>query len=192
MGSGGLAYSATLAKNHQLLCLITSVARGLHMHAGFDAIDADMILLPNGTAALFFKDERGNCCHRDPLCPPTNGSCPRRFDKTIRRASSVDGIAHIHDGAGAGGFGNSRCENVFVGATLYLKPNICQDRLGTGKVEKQDCLCSVTGGVTPQLTEGPEIVEFPFNPTGHKYLLYEPLPSSQPARSRAEICLVAR
>jgi len=46
--------------------------------------------------------------------------------------------------------------------------------------------------VTPQLTEGPEIVEFPFNPTGHKYLLYEPLPSSQPARSRAEICLVAR
>ena len=91
-----------------------------HMHhAGFDAIDADMTLLPNGTAALFFKDERGNCCHRDPLCPPTNGSCPRRFDKTIRRASSVDGIAHIHDGAGAGGFANSRCEDVFVGAFLY-------------------------------------------------------------------------
>ena len=47
-------------------------------------------------------------------------------------------------------------------------------------------MCSVTGGVTPQLTEGPEIVEFPFNPTGHKYLLYEPrfLPVS-PGRSLA-------
>ena len=30
---------------------------------------------------------------------------------------------------------------------------------------------SVTAGVTPQLTEGPEIVEFP-NPTGRKYLLF--------------------
>ena len=69
---------------------------------------------------------------------------------------------------------------------FILKPNICQDRLGTdiGKDGKQDCLCSVTGGVTPQLTEGPEIVEFPFNPTGHKYLLYEPrfLPISPLAR----------
>ena len=121
VGSGGLADSATLAKNHHLLCLITSVGRGLHMHAGFDAIDADMILLPNGTAALFFKDERGNCCHRDPLCPPTNGSCPRRFDKTIRRASSVDGIAHIHDGAGAGGLETAGAKTLHVvfGATLY-------------------------------------------------------------------------
>eukprot|EP01051_Picozoa_sp_SAG22_P015472 SAG22_NODE_2024_length_3122_cov_2.375455_1_plen_516_part_00 len=33
---------------------------------GFDSIDADALQLPNGTALLFFKDERGNCCHVDP------------------------------------------------------------------------------------------------------------------------------
>jgi alpha-galactosidase len=103
---------------------------------GFDAIDADALLLPNGTALLFFKDERGNCCHRDPRCPRTNASCPRRYDKTVRRASSLRGLAHIRSGAAAG-FSNG----------------------------------TVTAGVTPQLTEGPEIVEFP-NPTGQRYLLY--------------------
>lgn len=106
---------------------------------GFDAIDADALLIPNGTALLFFKDERGNCCHRDPLCPTINASCPRRYDKTVRRASSPSGLAHVRSGAPAGeGFSNG----------------------------------SVTAGVTPQLTEGPEIVEFPNNPTGQKYLLY--------------------
>eukprot|EP01043_Picozoa_sp_COSAG02_P033484 COSAG02_NODE_2288_length_9212_cov_11.304071_3_plen_513_part_00 len=97
---------------------------------GYDAIDADAMVLPNGTALLFFKDERGNCCHRDPLCPETNSSCPRRYYKTIRRASATYGL---------------------------------QDRfLST----------SVTAGFSPQLTEGPEIVDWPPNPTGQRYLLY--------------------
>jgi hypothetical protein len=97
---------------------------------GYDAIDADMTVLPNGTALLFFKDERGNCCHRDPACSETNASCPRRYYKTTRRASAVSGLE--------GDFLNT----------------------------------SVTAGMSPQLTEGPEIVDWPANPTGGRYLLY--------------------
>jgi hypothetical protein len=36
----------------------------LLLDPGFDSIDADALQLSNGTALLFFKDERGNCCHR--------------------------------------------------------------------------------------------------------------------------------
>jgi hypothetical protein len=97
---------------------------------GYDSIDADATVLPNGTALLFFKDERGNCCHRDPTCLESNASCPRRYYKTIRRASSTAGLQ--------GKFRNT----------------------------------SVTAGLSPQLTEGPEIVDWPANPTGQRYLLY--------------------
>ena len=98
---------------------------------GYDAIDADATVLDNGTALLFFKDERGNCCHRDPACAESNASCPRRYFKTIRRASSASGL---------------------LGGRF--------------------CNTSVTAGMSPQLTEGPEIVDWPANPTGQRYLLY--------------------
>lgn len=89
------------------------------LDAGYDTIDANMAKLDNGSRLLFFKDERGNCCHPDPL---------HKGFKTIRHALSTAGVGHFP-------------------------------------------AASISPSLSPQLTEGPELVEFP-NPTGKRYLLY--------------------